>query len=364
VARIRIEKLIKQFGKVIAVNNLSLEVRDKEFLVLLGPSGCGKTTVLRCIAGLERQDSGDIYIGDNLVNDVPPQKRNVAMVFQSYALYPHMKVYDIMALPLKIRKVSKDEIEKTVKRTAELLRISHLLERRPGQLSGGERQRVALGRVIVREPECFLMDEPLSNVDAKLRTYMRAELKRLQRELRITTIYVTHDQVEALTMSDRIAIMNRGELQQVGSPEDIYDKPVNTFVGGFIGSPPMNFIEGTFFEKEGAFFLDIGTFILSVSKEIGDIINRKASSSRVILGIRPEDILLNKDRKAEKDAEAEVYVVEPLGSELIVDLDLSGNLIRAKAPRDFKVNIGESLGIRFNMNKAHFFDKTTEKVIV
>jgi len=361
--RVMLKNLTKRFGDTIAVNDLSLEVQYREFLVLLGPSGCGKTTTLRCIAGLETPDEGEIYIGDNLVNDLPPKDRNVAMVFQSYALYPHMKVFDNIGFPLKMRKLPKNEIERRVKEVAKLLRISHLLDRKPKQLSGGERQRVALGRAIVRNPSVFLMDEPLSNLDAKLRVYMRAELKRLQKELGVTTVYVTHDQVEAMTMANKIAIMNSGVLQQVGKAYEIYHHPNNLFVAGFIGSPPMNFIECTFKEKDGSYFLDAGSFFLPLSDSISKIVNEKASSSELILGIRPEDIFIEK--RGEKGMiKAEVYVTEPMGSEVIVDLKVGDEIIKAKTSPDIKINLGDEVFVGFNKNKMHIFDKATEKAII
>jgi len=363
-ARVRLKNLTKRFGDVVAVNDVSVEVEDKEFLVLLGPSGCGKTTTLRCVAGLETPDEGEIYIGDTLVNELPPKDRDVAMVFQSYALYPHMKVFDNIAFPLKMRKVPKGEIEERVRRVAELLRITHLLDRKPKQLSGGEAQRVALGRAIVRDPRVFLMDEPLSNLDAKLRIYMRAELKRLQKDLGVTTVYVTHDQVEAMTMADEVAIMNLGVLQQLGDAHEIFDHPASLFVAGFIGSPPTNFMDCTLTEKNGSCFLDAGTFVLPIPDDIGKIIKEKATSSELILGVRPEDISLGRKRAPEKFIEAEIYVTEPLGSEVIVDLKVGDNLVKAKATPDFSMSIGEKVWIGFNKEKMHLFDKKTEKAII
>jgi len=363
-ARILIKNLMKRFGDVVAVNDVSFKVEDKEFLVLLGPSGCGKTTTLRCIAGLEAPDEGEIYIGDTLVNELPPKDRNVAMVFQSYALYPHMKVFDNIAFPLKMHKVPKDEIRKRVKRTAELLRITHLLDRKPRQLSGGEAQRTALGRAIVRDPMVFLMDEPLSNLDAKLRIYMRTELKRLQRDLGVTTVYVTHDQVEAMTMSDKIAIMNLGMLQQLGDAYEIYNRPANLFVAGFIGSPPMNLMNCTFTEKNGSCFLDAGTFTLPIPDDISGIIKEKATSSELILGARPKDISLGKRRTPENFVEAEVYVTEPLGSEVIVDLKVGDKLVKAETTPDFAISISERVWIGFIRERMHLFDKKTEKIII
>ena len=362
-AKVVLENITKKFGDVVAVNDLSLEVEDKEFLVLLGPSGCGKTTALRCIAGLETPDKGNIRIGDRLVNDLPPKDRDIAMVFQSYALYPHMSVYDNLGFPLKMRRLSKDEVDQKVKQTADLLRIPHLLKRKPKQLSGGEQQRVALGRAIVREPKAFLMDEPLSNLDAKLRLYMRAELKRLQVELGITTVYVTHDQAEAMTMADRIAVMNCGQLLQLATSEKTYGSPSSIFVAGFMGSPPMNFIDCSFVQKEGRAFLDAGTFTLDIS-EFAAIIREKSASTELKLGIRPEDILLERERPRGDAVEAEVYVVEPLGSEIIVDLRVGESMLRARSPPGLVLKIGDKVWLIFRREKLHIFDGKTENAIV
>jgi multiple sugar transport system ATP-binding protein len=364
-AKVNLVNLTKRYRKVIAVNKLTLEVKDKEFLVLLGPSGCGKTTTLRMIAGLEKPDEGEIYIDDKLVNDLPPRDRNVAMVFQSYALYPHMNVYDNIAFPLKMRKLPKAEIDKRVKQVSELLRIRHLLDRYPTQLSGGERQRVAIARAIIREAEVFLMDEPLSNLDAKLRVYMRAELKRLQRELGITTIYVTHDQVEAMTMADRIAIMNNGILQQIDTPDNIYNNPKNMFVAGFIGSPPMNFIDVTFVEKNGDYLLDSGLFILKLPRDLGELIKNKATSIELVLGIRPEDMfVLSGENKEVNVIKGEVYVVEPLGSETILDVKVGNNIIKVRTPGKSIPKTGDIVTLKIDMNKIHLFDKETGSAIL
>jgi len=363
-AKVMIKNLTKRFGNVIAVNNLNLMVEDKEFLVLLGPSGCGKTTTLRCIAGLEYPDEGEIYIGNTLVNDLPPKDRDIAMVFQSYALYPHMNVFDNIAFPLKIRKLPRDEINKRVKEVAELLKISHLLDRKPKQLSGGERQRVALGRAIVRNPQVFLMDEPLSNLDAKLRVYMRAELKKLQKELGVTTIYVTHDQVEAMTMADKIAIMNLGVLQQVGTSYEVYHYPSNLFVAGFIGSPPMNFVHCTLKESNGLYLLDSGEFVIHLTNDIGEIIKERISSSEIVLGVRPEDILISKEFGAQNSVEGEVYVTEPMGSEMIVDVKVGSEILKVKSHAEMDVNIGDKVWLTFKIDKIHLFDKKTEKSII
>jgi multiple sugar transport system ATP-binding protein len=361
---VRVRNLSKKFGNTLAVKNVSLEIKDKEFLVLLGPSGCGKTTTLRCIAGLETPDEGEIYIGETLVNDLPPKDRDIAMVFQSYALYPQMSVFDNIAFPLRIRKIPKPEIEKRVQEAASILKINHLLGRKPKQLSGGEAQRTALGRAIVRDPEVFLMDEPLSNLDAKLRGHMRAELKRLQKDLGVTMIYVTHDQVEAMTMADESAIMHQGVLQQVGSAHEIFSHPANIFVAGFIGSPPTNFINCSLIDETGSYLLDTGAFVLSLSEGIGKIVKEKTSGPELILGVRPENVLLEKRKTPTSPIEAEVYVTEPLGSEVIVDLKVGDNLIKARAPADFALGIGAKTWIGFEEEKLHLFDKKTEKALI
>lgn len=364
-AGVRIKSLTKRFGSVEAAKDVSLDIEDKEFLVLLGPSGCGKTTTLRCVAGLETPDEGEIYIGDELVNDLPPRERDVAMVFQSYALYPHMKAYDNIAFPLKMRKRPKDEIDRKVKEVAKLLRISQLLDRKPKQLSGGEAQRVALGRSIIREPKVFLMDEPLSNLDAKLRLYMRAELKKLQRDLGVTTVYVTHDQAEAMTMADRVALMNVGRLQQVADPFDMFSHPASLFVAGFIGSPPMNFIDCTFLEENGGGYLDAAVFKLRVGKKFVDIIKQGASSSELILGLRPEDLSIAREaEETEKHIPGEIYVVEPLGTETVVDVKVGENLVKLKEKPTFRAKMGEKVIMVFDENCMHLFDKKTEKAIL
>ncbi|MQY68681.1 MAG: ATP-binding cassette domain-containing protein, partial [Hadesarchaea archaeon] len=292
-SKVTLNNLTKRFGKVEAVKNVTLKIKDGEFVALLGPSGCGKTTTLRCIAGLEKPNEGSTYIGDRNVTNLSPPERNVAMVFQSYALYPHMTAFNNIAFPLQIRKRPKDEIRKEVKRVAEILEISELLGRKPGELSGGQCQRVALGRAIIRNPAVFLLDEPLANLDAKLRISMRGELKRLQKRLGVTTIFVTHDQIEAMTMAERIAIMNNGVIEQFGSTEEIYQHPANTFVAGFIGTPAMNLMECSLVEKNGAFSLDFDTNTLPVPSSVGGALIEKMKSSDVVFGIRPEDISIH-----------------------------------------------------------------------
>lgn len=360
-ARVKVQNLTKRFGDVTAVNDLSLDVQDQEFLVLLGPSGCGKTTALRCIAGLEALDEGEIYIGDRLVTGLAPKDRDVAMVFQSYALYPHRTVFDNIAFPLEMKRMSKTEIAGRVKRTADLLRIGHLLSRKPRQLSGGEAQRVALGRAIVREPQAFLMDEPLSNLDAKLRLHMRAELKRLQRDLRTTTIYVTHDQAEAMTMGDRIAILNQGTLQQLDSPLSIYKNPSSALIAGFVGSPPMNLVDCSLVQSDGTAHLDFGAFKFPLPSSMSTQLIGAKVGPELIFGVRPEGIIPSNVR-VPGGVECEVYAVEPLGSEVIVDLRVGESIFKAKLS-EFSGNVGERVWMRFNEAGIHLFEKSGKAIV-
>jgi multiple sugar transport system ATP-binding protein len=358
-ARILLKTLTKRFGNVVAVSNLSLEAKDKEFIVLLGPSGCGKTTVLRCIAGLEMPDEGEIYIGDRLVNDLEPKERDIAMVFQSYALYPHMSVFDNIAFPLENARMQRNEIKKKVEDTAKVLKIENLLTRKPKQLSGGQRQRVALGRAMVREPSVFLMDEPLSNLDAKLRVYMRAELKKLQKDIGITTIYVTHDQVEAMTMGDRVAILNEGVLQQFKHASEIYFHPVNVFVAGFIGTPPTNFFDCNL-TKEAPYAFDAGVF----KYPLPDYLQEKAKEwpSSLVLGVRPQDVLIHKTGNRNL-IKAQLEIDEPLGDRQVFDLKVGEHLVKALVDPDFKANIGDELWVEFPPNKIYVFDKKTGQAL-
>ena len=361
-AKVLLKVVTKRFGDVVAVNSVSLEVKDKEFLVLLGPSGCGKTTVLRCIAGLETPEEGEIYIGDKLVNDLDPKDRNVAMVFQSYALYPHMTVFSNLSFPLENAKVPTEEIKNRVQEVARLLKIEALLNRKPRQLSGGQQQRVALGRAIVREPQVFLMDEPLSNLDAKLRIYMRAELKKLQKELGVTTIYVTHDQVEAMTMGDTVAILNEGILQQTGSPDDIYFHPSNVFVAGFIGSPPTNFFDCNLI-KGVPYTLDTGEFRYPLPEHMAEVAGQCVSGV-CVLGVRPQDVLVHKDATRKKSLiKAQLEVTEPLGDKQILNLKVGEYLVKAVVDPDFKAEMGDELWIRIPVNKVYLFDKKTGKAL-
>jgi multiple sugar transport system ATP-binding protein len=354
---VRFQNITKKFGQALAVDQLNLSIEDGEFVVLLGPSGCGKSTTLRMLAGLEEADAGDIFIGDERVNDVPTQQRDIAMVFQSYALYPHMTVAENIAYPLRIRKVTREETGRRVQQVAEMLEINKLLERRPKELSGGERQRVALARAVVRAPRVYLMDEPLSNLDAKLRVYMRGELKRLQHDLRTTTIYVTHDQAEAMTLAHRVAIMRNGRLQQFDTPMTIYNRPANRFVAEFVGSPSMNFLAGQI-DSAGRKFIANG-FTLPLN-EIQ--LERLQHHTRVTLGIRPEHLEVFANEQS-GSLPAKVYVTELMGNETIVFLRLGDDKLIARAAADFRASIESNVWIRFAMDRADFFDPTTEEAI-
>jgi multiple sugar transport system ATP-binding protein len=340
----------KLFGGVQVLSEFSLSIPEGAFLVVLGPSGCGKTTALRILAGLEQPSGGRVLIGDDDVTDLPPRRRNVAMVFQSYALYPHMNVEENIAYPLKIRGVPKGERHAAVVQVAELVGIGHLLDRRPRQLSGGQRQRVALARAMVREPSCFLMDEPLSNLDAKLRTSMRGELKRLQKELGTTTLYVTHDQAEATTMADLVAVIDNGVLQQVASPDEIYDRPTNRFVATFVGNPALSIVRGWVDRNAGCFVSDLGSIPVS-----DRTLSASADAPVEEMGVRPEDLRLTSPDE-EGVLKGEVYVVEPMGHETIVDVRAGDVHLAVLAPRDWRGASGESVGIRVNDRTACFFD--------
>jgi multiple sugar transport system ATP-binding protein len=378
-----------------AVRDLDLEIADGELMVLVGPSGCGKTTALRMLAGLEEISEGEIRIGDRIVNDLTPKERDIAMVFQSYALYPHMSVYDNLAFGLKLRKVPKKDVDERVRRAAKILQIEEFLKRKPRALSGGQRQRVAMGRAIVREPQAYLMDEPLSNLDAKLRVQMRAEIHQLQRRLGVTTIYVTHDQVEAMTMGDRVAVMNAGHLQQVDTPQVLYDKPVNEFVAGFIGSPSINLVESELNRRNGHFEVSLGEHKLAVDDQIArnrsglaDYLGRK-----VILGIRPEDF---EDTNVEPDAppdrriKVKADLTEPLGSEVLVhfgteatgvvssaaaadvgedaevrlgeDEDVSTRLVARVSPKS-RIALGQEVELAVDTTRLYFFDPDSREAI-
>jgi multiple sugar transport system ATP-binding protein len=364
-ASVTYEHVTKRFGDVIAVNDLNIHIPDKEFLVFVGPSGCGKSTSLRLLAGLEEVTEGNIYIGDRLVNDVPPKDRDIAMVFQSYALYPHMSVYDNMAFGLRLRKVPKQEIDRRVKEAAQILGIENLLDRKPKQLSGGQRQRVAVGRAIVREPNVFLMDEPLSNLDAKLRVQARAEISKLHQRLETTFIYVTHDQMEAMTMGTRIAVLKDGILQQLDTPQTLYDAPINVFVAGFIGSPSMNFFDARLIERDGKIALDCRDFIVDVPENRANTY-RPHLGKEVIFGIRPEDVH-DPDYAPPgiKQAlvEAKVDVTELMGNEVIVYLVTEHTQFLGRFDPRTSARVGNTMYAAMNMDRMHIFDKQTEIAI-
>ena len=363
-AQVTLENVSKMFDQVVAVREVSLTVHDREFVVLVGPSGCGKSTTLRMVAGLEEISSGTIKIGERVVNDVPPKDRDIAMVFQNYALYPHMSVYDNMAFGLKLRKFPKAEIQQRVKEAADILGIQELLARKPRALSGGQRQRVAVGRAIVRKPQVFLFDEPLSNLDAKLRVAMRAELKKLHDRLQATVIYVTHDQVEAMTMGDRIVIMKDGLIQQVGAPLEVYAVPQNQFVAGFIGSPAMNFIQCTVTGQDGGLFFAAPGFRLPVPAGKAKAM-AAYKDKRVTMGIRPEDLhgATPQDLPA-SILEAHVEVVEPIGHEIYLDVKVGGAAeIVARVSPDNPVKVGQTIKLAATVDKLHAFDPQTERAI-
>lgn len=367
-AEVRLNNLTKKFGDLTAVDDVNMTVEDSEFIVLVGPSGCGKTTTLRCVAGLEEPTAGEVYIGSEMVNNVPPKNRDIAMVFQNYALYPHMDVYNNIAFGLKLRKIPKDEIETRVKNTADLLGISDKLRSKPKELSGGQRQRVAVGRAIARNPKVFLFDEPLSNLDAKLRVQMRAELQELHQDLRTTSIYVTHDQVEAMTLGSRVAVIDQGIIQQYAPPQEIYDHPSNKFVAGFMGSPSMNFVPGTLERKDGRLFIDCDSFQLAVPEEfVADLSDY--GEGEVVFGIRPENlksIQLSEGAEADEDKSisVKVRVVEPLGDELVVYADSGEHELVAQLDPRADVSPNQQVRLRVELEYMHIFDKETGEAIV
>ncbi|MCY4402573.1 MAG: ABC transporter ATP-binding protein [Candidatus Poribacteria bacterium] len=367
-ATVKLENVTKRFGDLTALNDISLDVKDEEFFVLLGQTGAGKTTTLRCIAGLDKPEEGSIFLDDVCVNDKSPAERDVAFVFQSHILYPHLTVYENMAFPLHPRKLPEDEIDRRVKDIAQMLHIEHLLMRNPNQLSGGETQRVGLGRAMVRRPQVFLMDEPISNLDAKLRTEMRVEIRWRQRELGTTTFYVTHDQVEAMSMADRIAVLDSGKIQQLGTPSDVYNNPANLFVAEFIGSPSMNCIPCEILSDNGNLRLRLmaksgnGYLFDLQDSRISDTIINNISTSDYVFGVHPEDVLVN--HQAIPNAfQAEVYSVEPLGAETIVEITLGTDangthtILKSRTSPNFVADIGQLLYVSFAPERIHLFDK-------
>ena len=366
-AQVSLRDVSKTFpGNIQAVKSINLGIENKEFLVLVGPSGCGKSTTLRMIAGLEQVTSGEIYIGDRMVNDVPPKDRDIAMVFQNYALYPHMTASENMAFGLRLRKYSKKDISDRVNEAADILGIKHLLNRKPKELSGGERQRVAVGRAIVRKPLVFLFDEPLSNLDAKLRVQMRIEINKLHIRLQSTMIYVTHDQTEAMTMGDRIVVMKDGLVHQVADPITLYDKPVNKFVAGFIGSPPMNFLNGRIINKNGMLFFDEGSFQVKIFEDMTDKL-LGYEGKEVIFGIRSEDIydkLFVSEAPPENTITAVVEVIEPMGSEVYLHMNTGTQIFTARVGGHDKPTVNQEIDLVLDMSKIHIFDKETEETVV
>ncbi len=362
-ATVELNKLSKVYeGNVQAVKDVDFIVDNEQFVVLVGPSGCGKTTTLRMIAGLEDITEGELKIDEKIVNDVPPKDRDIAMVFQNYALYPHMNVYDNMAFGLKIRKYPKKEIEERVNEAAQILGLEELLERKPKALSGGQRQRVAVGRAIVRKPKVFLFDEPLSNLDAKLRVQMRAEISALHTRLKATMIYVTHDQVEAMTMADKIVVMKDGLIQQIGTPLELYNKPENRFVAGFIGSPPMNFMTVGVKEEKGKIVVDEGTFKLEITGRYSDIL-KPYTGKDVILGVRPEDLVLKETAEEGKTLKAVIDVVEPLGAEIHLYLDTKKHQFIARVEPEDKYTVGDSVLFKPDVRKIKFFDIESDQTL-
>ncbi len=338
-ASIQLNNIVKSYGAFVGVREMTLNIHDEEFLVLLGPSGCGKTTTMRMIAGLEQPTEGEIVIGDEVVNGVDARDRDVAMVFQGYALYPNMSIYENIRFPLRMRGVPRADQDALIRQAASMVELGEYLDRKPAALSGGQRQRAALARAVVRQPQVFLMDEPLSNLDAKLRASMRVQIKHLQRQLRVTTVYVTHDQIEAMTLADRIVIMDRGAIQQIGTPDQIYSDPANTFVAGFIGSPPMNLIAGMATD---------GTFMAQGVK----VACPSALSGKVTLGIRPEDCRVGGD-----NVQGMVYGVEPTGDVTYLTVATGTKQIEVKAARDFRSDIDVAIGINFDPARLYFFDE-------
>ncbi len=370
--RVDLKDLSKQFGKVVAVDDLNLEIEHGKFISLLGPSGCGKTTTLLMVAGIYKPNAGYIYFGERIVNNLPPKDRNIGMVFQSYALYPHMTVYDNLTFPMQLKRVPKGEMKERAQRVADMMDIGHLMDRKPAQLSGGQQQRVALGRALVKEPQLLLFDEPLSNLDARLRLTMRGEIKRLQIKLGITAIYVTHDQVEAMTMADRIAVIKEGRLQAYSPPDELYDQPRTLFVASFVGNPPMNFLDVEVTRENGDHHVRAEGVDLIIPPDRGE---KVAGKGRVIMGIRPEDMIIASNEPVLSQAEGlsagagqgvsgEIYVVEPMGRDDLIDVRIGGTSVRVLTDPALGLRMGQTVTLDFNSNKMQFFDPKTEKSLL
>jgi len=361
-AGVRLNKVTKKTGTLCPVFDIDLEVADREFITLLAPSGSGKSTIMRMIAGLEVPDEGEIYIGDEMVNELTPAERDVAMVFQTYALYPHLTVHGNLASPLEAQKTSKDEIGSRVKDVADILGIIPLLEKYPTQLSGGEMQRVAIGRAIIRRPRVYLLDEPLTNLDAKLRVHMRAELKRLQKELGQTMIYATHDELEALSMSDRIVVISNGRIVQSDTPKEIFENPKSLFVATFVGTPPMNLFECALSERKGQTLLESSVFKLNITG-LAELIRSKASGNDLILGVRPSDLKIHAQKPSEECIEGDIYVLEPMGAVVVVDVKVGNELVKVKVPGSISLEPGTKVWLTFEKEKMHIFDKKTKEAV-
>ncbi|NOZ73570.1 MAG: ABC transporter ATP-binding protein [Chloroflexi bacterium] len=354
--KVELVNLTKRWGDVVGAEGINLATRDGEFVAFLGPSGCGKTTTLLMVAGIYKPTAGEILFDDKVVNTVAPKDRNIGMVFQSYALYPHMTVFQNIGYPLKLQKVPKEEMQKRVQHVADMMGIGHLMDRKPAQLSGGQQQRVALGRALVKEPKLLLFDEPLSNLDARLRLSMRSEIKRLQMDLGITSIYVTHDQVEAMTMADRVAVMKAGKLQAFAPPDELYDRPKTLFVAGFVGNPPMNFIEVEVKFENGTYRALGPNIELELPPERGE---KVAGRGKVIMGIRPEDVKL-----ADKGIQGEIYIVEPLGRDDLLDIRIGKTEIRMLVDPSLGLRMGDKVSLQFNTAASQFFDPVTEQSLL
>ena len=360
-SHLKLEHVTKRFGSLVALDDLNLEIHDQEFMVLLGPTGAGKTTTLRCAAGLEKPDEGMIYLDGDVVNRVSPTERDMAFVFQNYALYPRKTVFKNISFPLEARKYTKTQIEDAVRHVTEMLRINHLLDRLPAQLSGGEQQRVALARAMVRRPRIFAMDEPLTNLDFKLRAQMRGELKRIQRDLAATFFYVTNDQLEALSLGDRIAVLNEGVLQQIGPPQEVYENPVNLFVASFIGSTRMNFMDCVFDHTNQQLVGQDGAWRLGLANGRSDILAAHNNVEQIVFGIRPEDVAITPPDTA--NLSGEVYISEPLGDRIIYDIKIGQEIIKIKTSPTTMLNVGDQVHLKANLERAHIFDKHSTEII-